>query len=61
MTDIKSEVKKIEQDLIDFLRGKGHSQERAEQIAGNHPAAVRADLEAAKSAKNAKPKADEKA
>jgi hypothetical protein len=38
----------IDQELIDFLLAQGHSQERAIQIAGNHPDAVRADLEAAK-------------
>jgi len=38
-----------DQELIDFLRAQGHSEERAQQIAGNHPDAVRADMEKAKS------------
>lgn len=42
----ENEVKKIAQDLIDFLIGHGHSEDRARQIAGNHPDAVRADMEA---------------
>jgi hypothetical protein len=37
-----------DQKLVDYLVAQGHSQERAEQIAGNHPDAVRADMEKAK-------------
>jgi len=32
------------QELVDYLVSKGHSQERAEQIAGNHPEAVRKEM-----------------
>jgi len=43
--EVTSEVKEIARDLIDFLKSKGHSEERAAQIAGNHPDAVRAEME----------------
>ena len=33
-------------ELVSFLISQGHSEERAQQIAENHPDAVRADLEA---------------
>lgn len=44
----ENEVKKIARELIEFLISRGHSEERATQIAGNHPDAVRADMAAAK-------------
>jgi hypothetical protein len=40
----------IDQELVDYLLAQGHSQERAVQIAGNHPDAVRAEMEKAKAA-----------
>ena len=40
-----ADLEEIARDLIDFLKSKGHSEERAAQIAGNHPDAVRADME----------------
>ena len=45
-----------EQELIDFLVAQGHSKERALQIAGNHPEAVRAEFEKLKGANDAKEK-----
>jgi hypothetical protein len=33
-------------ELVEFLIEQGHSEERAQQIAGNHPDAVRADVHA---------------
>jgi hypothetical protein len=33
-----------EKELVDYLLSQGHSQERAEQIAGNHPDAIRAEM-----------------
>lgn len=38
----------IDQELIDFLLAQGHSQERAVQIAGNHPEEVREMMAKAK-------------
>jgi hypothetical protein len=32
------------EDLVEFLISQGHSEERAKQIAGNHPDAVRAEM-----------------
>lgn len=46
-----------DKELVDFLISRGHSEERAEQIAGNHPDAVRADFEQAKAAEDAAPPA----
>jgi len=37
-----------EQELVEFLKSQGHSDERAQQIASNHPDAERADFEASK-------------
>jgi len=41
------------EDLVEFLISQGHSEERAQQIAGNHPDAVRADLEKSKGTNDA--------
>ena len=49
---VQSKGKEILNDLVEFLKGQGHSEERAAQIAGNHPDAVRADMESAKPAKS---------
>jgi len=46
----------IDQELVEFLLAQGHSKERAEQIAGNHPDAVRAEFEKLKGANDAKEK-----
>jgi hypothetical protein len=40
-------------ELVEFLISQGHSEERAQQIAGNHPDAVRADFEKSKGASDA--------
>jgi hypothetical protein len=50
-----------DQELVEFLQGQGHSEERAIQIASNHPDAVRADIAKAKQSEAPKKsKADSK-
>jgi len=43
----------IDQELVDYLLAQGHSQERAVQIAGNHPDVVRAEMGKAKATPSA--------
>jgi hypothetical protein len=50
------EVPAISDELISFLVDQGHGLERAQQIAGNHPDAVRAEMEKANVEKKAAPK-----
>jgi len=44
--------------LVEFLISQGHSEERAQQIAGNHPDAVRAEMEKAKGASDGEKEKD---
>jgi hypothetical protein len=48
----------LDDDLVSFLISQGHSDERAQQIAGNHPDAVRADMEKQKGANDGEKEKD---
>ena len=48
MTGKSEQAKNDHQDLLDFLITQGHSEERAQQIAGNHPGEVREMIAKAK-------------